>query len=109
MKRLAALMMAVAPFMAMSTVVDAAEEEPDPLTADIQLVVPDESVNEETVVDVHDYQYSDELDVQRIISIESNSTACGVTPAVMTYEDSHGERHVMRYQVVGYGCEHENG
>ncbi|WP_227028853.1 hypothetical protein [Azotobacter chroococcum] len=45
MKRLAALMMAVVPFMAMSTVVDAAEEEPDPLTADIQLVVPDESVN----------------------------------------------------------------
>lgn len=108
MKRLAALMMAVVPFMAMSTVVDAAEEEPDPLTADIQLVVPDQSDNEETTA-VHDYRYSDELDVHKIISIESNSTACGVTPAVMTYEDSHGELHIMRYQVVGYGCQSENG
>lgn len=107
MKSLAALMMAVVPFMAMSNGVDAAEEEPDPLTADIQLVVPDESDDEETVV-VHDYEYSDELDVHKVISVESDSMACGVTPAIMTYEDSHGEIHVMRYLVMGSGC-NENG
>ncbi|SEQ71343.1 Protein of unknown function [Azotobacter beijerinckii] len=105
MNRLATVMMAVAPFIAMSNLVDAAEEEPDPLTADLQLVVPQGAADDEQTVEAHDYQYGDELDVEKIISIESDSMACGVTPAVMTYEDSHGERHVLRYQVMGTGCQ----
>lgn len=105
MNRLAVVMLAVAPFMAMGNVVDAAEEEPDPLTDDLQLVVPQDADNDEATVEAHDYQYGDKLDVEKVISIESDSMACGVTPAVMTYEDSHGERHVLRYQVMGTGCQ----
>ncbi|MFD2838661.1 DUF2790 domain-containing protein [Azotobacter vinelandii] len=102
MKSLAVLMMAAVPFMAMSNLVDAAEEEPDPLTADLQLVQPDDG---EDVAEVHDYEAGEKLDVHKVISIESDSSVCGVTPAVMTYEDSHGATHVMRYQVMGGGCQ----
>ncbi|SEJ47949.1 Protein of unknown function [Azotobacter beijerinckii] len=105
MKRLAALMMAAASFMAMSNIANAAEKEPDPLTADIQLVAPHQSANDEKTVDSHDYQYGDKPDVHKVISVKSNPMACGVTPAVMTYEDSHGEIHIMRYQIMGSGCQ----
>ncbi|WKN19774.1 DUF2790 domain-containing protein [Azotobacter vinelandii] len=102
MKRLATLMMAVVPFMAMSNIVDAAQKEPDPLAADLQLIAPYKSTDDGRIVD--DYKYGDNLDIHKVISVESDSRACGLTPAIMTYEDSHGERHIVRYETVGAGC-----
>lgn len=102
MKSLAVLMVAAVPFMAMSNSASAAEERPDPLTADLQLVRP---ATGEEVAEAHDYRAGEKLDVHKVISIESDSSVCGVTPAVMTYEDSHGGMHVMRYRVMGGGCQ----
>lgn len=110
MKRLATLMMAVIPFVALCDVVNATEEEPDPLAADTQLIILDtdsivshQSTNDEETV--HDYQYGDKPDIQEVISVKTDSMACGLTPAVMTYADSHGEKHTLRYQVMGNGCQ----
>ena len=80
MKCLTALIMAVAPLMAMNNLAEATEKEPDPLSADIQLVVPDQSAGDDAeAADIHDYQYGDKMDVHKVISIESDSAACGMS------------------------------
>jgi len=98
MKRFALLLSAV-PFVVMSGVVSAAEVTPDPLTADLQLVPPSKNA------DGLNYHYGEKLDIQKVISIEGDQSACGITPALMTYQDSRGEQHTVRYQIVGNGCQ----
>ncbi|MBN3968724.1 DUF2790 domain-containing protein [Pseudomonas gregormendelii] len=44
------------------------------------------------------------LDVAKTISITDTSSACGIVPVEMVYEDSNGERHTATYLVQGGGC-----
>ncbi|MFJ5239934.1 DUF2790 domain-containing protein [Pseudomonas neuropathica] len=53
---------------------------------------------------VETYGYSTKLDIEHVISITEPANECAPVPVQMTYEDSHGERHVLQYQVMGTGC-----
>ena len=53
---------------------------------------------------VQTYSYSTNLDIEHVISITEPANECAPVPVQMTYEDSHGERHVLQYQVMGTGC-----
>ncbi|MOA50461.1 hypothetical protein D3C78_1734740 [compost metagenome] len=47
-----------------------------------------------------DYEYGMPLDIAKVISTEyfpPEKVFCGVIPAAMTYEDSKGEKHAIRY------------
>jgi hypothetical protein len=47
-----------------------------------------------------DYEYGMPLDIAKVISTEyfpPQKILCGVIPAAMTYEDSKGEKHAIRY------------
>ncbi|MGF6110269.1 DUF2790 domain-containing protein [Pseudomonas frederiksbergensis] len=50
------------------------------------------------------YAYGMNLDIQKVIAITDTGDQCGPVPAQMTYEDSHGQRHILQYQVMGTGC-----
>ncbi|MNI65603.1 hypothetical protein D3C73_1211170 [compost metagenome] len=50
------------------------------------------------------YQYSQTLDIARVISSTETPNVCGVVPVQMTYDDSKGIRHIMEYRVMGTGC-----
>lgn len=50
------------------------------------------------------YSYGTKLDINKIITITDIPDECAPVPVQMTYEDSHGQRHVMQYQVMGTGC-----
>lgn len=50
------------------------------------------------------YQANQDLDIVRVISHSEIPEVCKVVPVEMVYEDSKGERHVHRYQVMGTGC-----
>jgi hypothetical protein len=46
------------------------------------------------------YEYGMDLDIAKVISIKyfpPKPKFCGVIPARMTYEDSKGDRHAIRY------------
>lgn len=58
--------------------------------------------NEE--IPVEHYQYSQHLDIKRVISQERVPDVCGVVATHMTYEDSAGRRHILEYRVLGDGC-----
>ncbi|SFB62484.1 DUF2790 domain-containing protein [Azotobacter beijerinckii] len=105
MKRSAVLAIATIYFIAMGNAVSAAEVEPDPLAADTQLIASHEPTSDEKTAEVNDYTYSDKLDIRKVVAIESNSMACGLAPALMTYEDTHGEVHTVHYQIMGTGCQ----
>lgn len=53
---------------------------------------------------VEPYNYSQHLDIAKVISMSDIPSVCEVVPARMTYEDSHGQRHIMEYRVMGNGC-----
>ncbi|WP_296181011.1 DUF2790 domain-containing protein [Pseudomonas sp. UBA1879] len=53
---------------------------------------------------VEHYSYSTKLDIAKVISVGEVPNVCRVVPQHMTYEDSHGQRHVMEYMVMGNGC-----
>ena len=53
---------------------------------------------------VETYTYDTHLDIKRVISVSDVGDQCGPVPAQMTYEDSHGQQHVLEYQVMGTGC-----
>jgi hypothetical protein len=44
------------------------------------------------------------LDIAKTISITDVSNACGIVPVELTYDDSHGQRHTVTYQVWGTAC-----
>ncbi|MFW5326160.1 DUF2790 domain-containing protein [Pseudomonas aeruginosa] len=58
------------------------------------------------VPDVKHYKYGMNLDIAKVVSVTPSSSACGVVPARMTYEDSQGELHTIEYRVQGFGCPH---
>ncbi|WP_415756724.1 DUF2790 domain-containing protein [Pseudomonas sp. LT1P18] len=53
---------------------------------------------------VETYTYDTKLDIQKVIAVTDIPDQCGPVPAQMTYEDSHGQRHILQYQVMGTGC-----
>ncbi|MBU6957573.1 DUF2790 domain-containing protein [Pseudomonas sp. CVAP len=55
-------------------------------------------------VPVEEYTYSTHLDIAKVISMSEVPSVCEVVPARMEYEDSNGQRHILRYSVMGNGC-----
>lgn len=50
------------------------------------------------------YNYGMHPDIHKVISTEGDYNACGLVPIHMIYEDSQGERHEMKYTIMGGGC-----
>lgn len=57
-----------------------------------------------TQTPVDTYSYSTTLDIHRVISVSDTGDECGPVPKQMLYEDSHGQRRILQYQVMGSGC-----
>jgi Protein of unknown function (DUF2790) len=55
-------------------------------------------------IPVEEYTYSTHLDIAKVISMSEVPSVCEVVPARMEYEDSKGQRHILRYSVMGNGC-----
>lgn len=53
---------------------------------------------------VEEYTYSMNLDIAKVISMSEVPNVCEVVPAKMVYDDSKGQRHILRYSVMGNGC-----
>ncbi|GGU80526.1 topoisomerase II [Pseudomonas laurentiana] len=50
------------------------------------------------------YDYSQNLDIAKVISLSTLPNVCEVVPATMTYEDHQGQRHTIEYRAMGDGC-----
>ena len=50
------------------------------------------------------YDYSQHLDIAKVIDAGTIPDVCAVVPVKMVYEDSQGQRHTLQYQVMGKGC-----
>jgi len=50
------------------------------------------------------YQYGDQLDIAKVVSLSIPTGGCEVVEATMTYLDSKGETHVMSYLRQGADC-----
>ncbi|KAF0865258.1 DUF2790 domain-containing protein [Pseudomonas sp. LD120] len=64
--------------------------------------IPTDVANQQ--VPVEEYTYSTDLDIAKVISMSEVPNVCEVVPARMEYEDSHGQRHILQYRVMGNGC-----
>ncbi|QBF25726.1 DUF2790 domain-containing protein [Pseudomonas tructae] len=53
---------------------------------------------------VEQYDYSNNLDIAKVISLSTIPNVCEVVPATMTYEDHQGQRHTIEYRAMGDGC-----
>ncbi|NBB62719.1 DUF2790 domain-containing protein [Pseudomonas sp. ODNR1LW] len=53
---------------------------------------------------IEDYTYSMDLDIAKVISMSEVPNVCEVVPMKMEYDDSKGQRHILRYSVMGNGC-----
>lgn len=53
---------------------------------------------------VEQYSYGTNLDIAKVVAQDEVPYVCGVVPVHMTYVDSHGQRHVVEYEVMGTGC-----
>lgn len=53
------------------------------------------------------YQYGMKLDIEKVVRMSSASTACGVNPQLMTYEDSKGALNTVKYQALNE-CRNKN-
>jgi len=62
----------------------------------------DEAATGNTAVET--YAYGMNLDIQKVIATSDTGDQCGPVPVQMTYEDSHGQQHVLQYQIMGTGC-----
>ncbi|NQD91454.1 DUF2790 domain-containing protein [Pseudomonas sp. CrR25] len=51
------------------------------------------------------YRYGIHLDIARVIAHSEIPPVCQAVPVQMTYDDSNGERHTIRYRVMGSGCQ----
>lgn len=51
-----------------------------------------------------DYHYEQRLDIARVLSHTEVPPVCYVVPVEMTYEDSQGNQHTIRYHAMGTGC-----
>ena len=54
-----------------------------------------------------DYHFGQKLDIKRVVQAPELDF-CGIREVEMTYEDSAGQRHTLRYPVWGQGCGNEN-
>lgn len=59
-------------------------------------------------VDVKQYQYGMQLDIDQILQRTDNSRESGVVPSVMVYRDSQGDVHAVRFLEWG-GQTNQNG
>ncbi|TWD43062.1 DUF2790 domain-containing protein [Pseudomonas sp. SJZ131] len=50
------------------------------------------------------YTYSTHLDIANVVSMSEIPNVCEVVPMKMEYDDSKGQRHILRYSVMGNGC-----
>jgi hypothetical protein len=50
------------------------------------------------------YDYSQHLDIAKVIEFEAVPDVCELVTTHMTYEDHQGQRHVLAYQVMGKNC-----
>ncbi|MDO3387509.1 DUF2790 domain-containing protein, partial [Gilvimarinus sp. SDUM040013] len=48
-----------------------------------------------------DYAYGMDLDVGKLVYVSPSVRYCGNVRSMMTYEDSKGELHMVRYLVKG--------
>ncbi|MGY2292122.1 DUF2790 domain-containing protein [Pseudomonas sp. SDO528_S397] len=62
-----------------------------------------EVANSKPVV-AEEYTYGATLDVAKVLSMSNVPDVCEVVPVQMEYEDSQGQRHILKYQVMGNGC-----
>ncbi|MHC8319212.1 DUF2790 domain-containing protein [Pseudomonas sp. GB2N2] len=53
---------------------------------------------------IEEYTYSMHLDIANVVSMSEIPNVCKVVPATMEYDDSQGQRHILRYSVMGNGC-----
>jgi hypothetical protein len=53
---------------------------------------------------IEEYTYSTHLDIAKVISLSEAPNVCEVVPMKMEYEDSQGQRHILRYSMMGNGC-----
>lgn len=53
---------------------------------------------------VEEYTYSSHLDIAKVVSMSDVPNVCKVVPATMVYDDSKGQRHILRYSIMGNGC-----
>lgn len=53
------------------------------------------------VQSLEDYAYGMDLDVGKLVYVSPNVRYCGNVRSMMTYEDSKGELHMVRYLVKG--------
>lgn len=59
-------------------------------------------------VDVKQYQYGMQLDIDQVLQRTDNSRESGVVPSVMIYRDSQGDVHAVRFLEWG-GQTNQNG
>jgi len=62
----------------------------------------------ESVPPAMEYNYSQHLDIAKVISLTSDanlSTACGPVESHMVYVDSKGVTHNLAYTRLGEGCQ----
>jgi len=53
---------------------------------------------------VEDYAYGDHPDIANVLETSEVPNVCGPVSVEMAYEDSTGQRHIMRYLIIGNGC-----
>ncbi|MCP8466369.1 DUF2790 domain-containing protein [Pseudomonas sp. ZM23] len=54
-----------------------------------------------------DYHYDQLLDIHRVVR-PADLSFCGIREVEMTYEDSAGQLHRLRYRAWGLDCANEN-
>ncbi|KJH78557.1 MULTISPECIES: DUF2790 domain-containing protein [Pseudomonas] len=64
--------------------------------------VPTDVAQQQPVVE--EYTYSTHLDIAKVVSMSEIPNVCEVVPMKMEYDDSHGQRHILRYSIMGNGC-----
>ena len=57
---------------------------------------------------VQQYQYGMQLDIDQVLKRTDNSHKSGVVPSVLVYRDSQGEVHAVRFMEWG-GQSNQNG
>jgi hypothetical protein len=49
------------------------------------------------------YKYGMKLDIAKVVSQTQQAEVNGVVPVMMTYQDSHGDKHTVAYSVLSEG------
>ena len=72
-------------------------------TAALADEIPTDVASQHTAI-VEEYTYSTDLDIAKVVSMSEIPNVCEVVPMKMEYDDSHGQRHILRYRIMGNGC-----